>query len=315
MNFVGTGKRLEQGDIGYAARQIGVETAVLLAFIEVEAAGRGFDKLNRPKMLRETHKFYAELRNEPSKLALAVKLGLATKNWTRNYKSDSYPDLQRMIGIDKDAGLRSCSWGLSQILGSNCEACGFKTAEEFVKAAMQGERQQLLQMVMLMAAWKMGPMLTGRDFTNSDSWRPAARKWNGSGYATHNYHGRMAVAYIKHSKGTPMVTPITAVLQTGMKGEAVRNLQTDLVALGYKFNFGIDGRFGDETKANVIAFQNAHKLTPDGRVGAKTRAALNKALEALETDKTPAPPVWEGQEEQHWFAALVAAILAWFKKG
>lgn len=51
MDFVGTGRRLAQGDVGAAARELGVETAVLLAFLEVEARGRGFDSKNRPKML------------------------------------------------------------------------------------------------------------------------------------------------------------------------------------------------------------------------------------------------------------------------
>ena len=51
MNFVGTGRRLAQGDVGDAARVLGIETAVLLAFLEVEAAGRGFGSKNRPKML------------------------------------------------------------------------------------------------------------------------------------------------------------------------------------------------------------------------------------------------------------------------
>ena len=58
MDFVGSGRRLAQGDVGDAARALGIETAVLLAFLEVEAAGRGFDSKNRPKMLLETHVLY-----------------------------------------------------------------------------------------------------------------------------------------------------------------------------------------------------------------------------------------------------------------
>lgn len=61
MNFVGTGRRLAQGDIGAAARKVNLPTAVILAILEKEASGRGFDSKNRPKMLFEPHVFSREL--------------------------------------------------------------------------------------------------------------------------------------------------------------------------------------------------------------------------------------------------------------
>ena len=317
MNFFGTGKRLEQGDIGYAAKQLGVETAVLLAFIEVEAAGRGFDNKNRLKMLRETHIFYRELgpgkqRNQ------AMVSGLANKSWVRNYKSDSYPDLERMMKINKNAALRSCSWALPQILGNNCNAAGFANAEQMVKTMLQGEREQLLAMVTLMRDWKMVPLLTGRDFTKADSWRAAASKYNGKSYATHNYHGRLAAAYIKHKRGTdtPMRTVPQAgtVLKHGMKGEAVRNLQNDLALLGYKFTKGIDGRFGNETRDIVKAFQAAHKLTYDGVVGPETMRAIAAAVAMSKVDHSPEPPEWD-RSGGGLLARIIAAIMAVFKRG
>lgn len=312
MDFIGTGRRLAQGDVGDAARALGVETAVLLAFMEVEAAGRGFDNRNRPKMLRETHIFHREL-GAGQQRDQAVAQGLATKSWVRNYSSDSYPDLQRMRQIDHNAALRSCSWGLSQIMGFNCTSAGHRNAEEMVRAAMQGEREQLMQMVTLMRAWGMVPMLTGKDFTKADSWRAAAQKWNGAGYATHNYHGRMAAAYSKH-KGANMQLPSPSptqpnqpVLRNGMKGEAVHNLQADLVALGYDVG-PVDGRFGPKTDQAVRAFQLKSGLTADGVAGAKTWDALAKAIDAMVVDHTP-PPEWAGQRG---IAALIIAAVAGF---
>jgi len=317
MNFVGTGKRLEQGDIGHAAKQLGVETAVLLAFIEIEAAGRGFDNRNRLKMLRETHVFYREL-GAGAQRDQAVTAGLANKSWVRNYKSDSYPDLERMIKINKNAALRSCSWALPQILGNNCNAAGFANAEQMVKTMLQGEREQLLAMVTLIRKWGMVPMLTGRDFTKPESWRAAASKYNGAGYATHNYHGRLAAAYIKHKRGTdtPMQTaqPRVTVLQHGMKGEAVRNLQNDLALLGYTFVHGIDGRFGNETRDIVKAFQAAHKLTYDGIAGTETMRALAAAVAASKVDHSPEPPGWD-RTGGGLLARIIAAIMAVFKRG
>jgi hypothetical protein len=290
MNFVGTGRRLAQGDVGDAARAIGIETAVLLAFIEVEAAGRGFDGKNRPKMLFEPHVFYRNLSGALRDRAVA--LGLAYAKWrSGNYPSDSYPRLTQAVGIAKEPGLKSASYGLPQILGENHRAAGFASAEAMVKTMMQGEREQLLAMVTLLKDWGLDALLRGKDFTKPESWVPAVKRYNGSGYATHNYHGRIAAAYIKHTQGERMTPPATSVLVSGMKGEAVHNLQADLAALG--FDPGpVDGRFGPSTDAAVRAFQSAGGLKVDGKVGPATLKALAAALETQDGDKSPAPPEW-----------------------
>jgi hypothetical protein len=70
VDFLGTGRRFAAGDLGHAARRLGVETAVLLAFLEVEAAGRGFDGRNRPKMLR----FFAELEQGVEREPLSYRV-------------------------------------------------------------------------------------------------------------------------------------------------------------------------------------------------------------------------------------------------
>jgi peptidoglycan hydrolase-like protein with peptidoglycan-binding domain len=58
-----------------------------------------------------------------------------------------------------------------------------------------------------------------------------------------------------------------------MKGPAVRNLQKRLTALGFDTG-GIDGEFGKQTEAAMLAFQKAKGLTVDGVAGAGTMAAL-----------------------------------------
>jgi len=49
---------------------------------------------------------------------------------------------------------------------------------------------------------------------------------------------------------------------------------TGVKALQARLGVAVDGDFGPLTEARVIAFQRAHGLTPDGVVGATTRAAL-----------------------------------------
>ncbi len=71
------------------------------------------------------------------------------------------------------------------------------------------------------------------------------------------------------------------LLKNGMEGEDVRELQADLIRLGYDCGkWGADGDFGDATELAVKAFQRACRLQADGEAGPKTIAALEKALAA-----------------------------------
>ena len=66
------------------------------------------------------------------------------------------------------------------------------------------------------------------------------------------------------------------VLRTGTTGEAVKNLQSRLYALGY-YQAEIDGQFGTATKEAVILFQKANGLDADGIVGSDTKEILFSA--------------------------------------
>lgn len=72
-----------------------------------------------------------------------------------------------------------------------------------------------------------------------------------------------------------------AVLKEGMEGQAVRDLQTQLAALGYTGKDGKplnpDGDFGANTKHAVEAFQKVHGLDVDGKAGKLTLAEITSA--------------------------------------
>ncbi len=81
----------------------------------------------------------------------------------------------------------------------------------------------------------------------------------------------------------------TGELQKGMTGTAVKQLQSDLVKLGYmtqrQMNTG-PGHFGPRTVEALKAFQSAHHLTADGIYGPRTGEALQRALSGAGTHGT-----------------------------
>ena len=84
------------------------------------------------------------------------------------------------------------------------------------------------------------------------------------------------------------VPAMEANLKKGSTGDAVKTLQTMLIACGYSCgNTGADGDFGKNTEAAVRTFQTAAGLTVDGIYGPVTKAALEKAYANRSTTSQP----------------------------
>lgn len=86
---------------------------------------------------------------------------------------------------------------------------------------------------------------------------------------------------------TGVVTPTAPVdvplgsrlLKYGDTGADVKAMQELLMQLGYDLpKHGADADFGSETETALKAFQRAERLTPDGKYGAKSHAALMEAV-------------------------------------
>ena len=78
----------------------------------------------------------------------------------------------------------------------------------------------------------------------------------------------------EESKKKEKVSTITSQIQKGHKNASeVKILQTALKELGYNLGkYGIDGKFGKDTKAAVEAFQEKEGIKKDGIVGKDTKA-------------------------------------------
>lgn len=189
--FKGRAKRIEDIDLPRIGHMIGVGEDKIHAVLDVESAGRGFDKHGRPKMLFEPHIFWREL-GPGAKREKAAKSGLAYAKWKPGaYPSDSYPRLEKAIAIDETSALRSCSWGLGQVMGFNHNLAGFDTPQAMVLAMMDDEDKHLEAMISFIKSNKLDDDLRRGD------WHGFARGYNGAGYARHGYHTRLAKAYAK----------------------------------------------------------------------------------------------------------------------
>lgn len=93
----------------------------------------------------------------------------------------------------------------------------------------------------------------------------------------------------RHSQ--PAAAGGNGTLRHGEQGSDVGKLQQDLNRLGVRDAQGNrlteDGRFGDNTREAVIAFQKQHGLQPDGVVGRNTQAALSAQPAQAQAAQTP----------------------------
>ncbi len=136
---------------------------------------------------------------------------------------------------------------------------------------------------------------------------PASRggyQGQGSNWTWEKFKSRVA-----ELMGSPEVT-VSDVLQKGCQGDEVKQLQEDLIALGYSCGkAGADGSFGDGTHAAVVAFQKACGLMQDGIVGTDTRKALAvAAVQAWLNRLINAALVVDGQYGPKTKKALVMAL-------
>ena len=190
-DFRGAAIRLEPQDIDLAAQEARIEPAALRAVLKIEAAGSGFDKTGRPKMLFEPHIFYRQLKDGLREKAVAK--GLAYPKWgEKPYPKGpeaQFVRLQEALTIDQSAALKSASWGLGQIMGSNHKLAGYGDVETMVLAAMDSELAQLRMVIAFIENTGLLDELRERD------WAAFARGYNGPGYAKHQYDAKLAAAY------------------------------------------------------------------------------------------------------------------------
>ena len=181
-------KALTDSDYRAVAQSIGCAVAAVRAVAEVEAAGSGFFSDGRPKILFEAQWFsaFTDSRYDDSNPSISSPV------WDRSLYIGGVGEWDRLyqaVMLNRDAALKSASWGLGQIMGFNHPAAGYKDAESFVRDMHLSEGRQLQAMFNFIKSNQLDRFLVNRD------WAGFAVRYNGESYRTNAYDEKLADAY------------------------------------------------------------------------------------------------------------------------
>ena len=281
--YKGRAKRIEDNDLPRLGAEIGVGEDEMHAIIDVEAAGSGFDRQGRVKMLFEPHVFYRNLSG--AQRTQAVNAGLAYKSWKRNYPADSYPRFLRACAINETAACKAASWGLGQILGENHRAAGYATPQRMIEDFAHDEDQHLAAIIKFIISKSLD------DEIRNHNWAGFARGYNGASYKANAYDTKLAAAYRKWARikdtelaGSPLgLTDLSAQARGPLADDDVFDAneiyecQQLLVDLGYH-EVGIVGNTpGGRTAAAIEAFKVDRNLIGPAKLDFDLLAELRKA--------------------------------------
>jgi hypothetical protein len=261
IGFRAKAEPLDQDGLAAATDLLGVKAAELWAVIDVETYGYGFIADRRPLILFERHKFHDFTNGKYD----ASHHDISHPKWGGYGKSgaNQYNRLERAIALNRDAALRSASWGIGQVMGFNFKVAGFKDVEKMVAAMTESESKQLEAMANFIVDKKLHKALKSHD------WASFALGYNGSKYAENKYDTRLAAAYQRRR-----------IILPDLK---VRAAQIYLVFLGYDPK-GIDGLPGPGTNAALRDFQEDHDLQASSVIDEQLLSFMKEKIEAL--DKT-----------------------------
>lgn len=173
-----------------AAASLNCNLPALLAVLTVEAPRGGFQADGQVSILFERHKFSKLTAGKYDKSHPDIS---NPKRGGYGPYSAQHGKLQRAVALDRDAALKSASWGKPQILGSNWAEAGAKSLQDFINRMSRSEDDQLELFVnFIKASPARLRALQQRD------WATFARLYNGSAYRENQYDVKLAEAYRAH---------------------------------------------------------------------------------------------------------------------
>lgn len=166
------------------------------AVAKVESTGSGWFKNGQPKILYERHKFWKhndDISAPKSTYFNYPSWGNYTTDANKNGINDSYDKLLKACEYDPHAAFMSVSMGSFQVLGEYYKEMGYATPWDMLYAMTHDEKAHYLSLanyIKMCNGQKKFLALSAKP----DDCRPFAAMYNGSQYAKHDYHGKLAAA-------------------------------------------------------------------------------------------------------------------------
>jgi hypothetical protein len=262
---------LKDSDYQDAARDLGVDVAVVHAVTAVEARGTGFIKgTDLPIILFEGHQYHRRTNGRYSR----DYPNISYPKWDRSkYKGGrgEYDRLTlaiRVHGGNPEPALMATSWGLFQIMGFNHAQVGYGSVVDFVNAMAESEGAQLRAFVAFIRTAGLADELRRHD------WAAFAKAYNGAGYRANKYDSKLAAAF---ASARARKQDEMAGLPPDMDRSDAVELQVALnAALGGALpeKLATDGWIGDKTTLAIRLFQRENGLEDSGEVDAKLKQLL-----------------------------------------
>lgn len=140
--------RLRDKDVVNAAKKYMIPYAVLAAISEKESRGFGFTDDNKPKVLFERHWMRKNLI--AAGLDVCATITQLQREDLCNSKTGGYlggkreyQRLQTAMRINREAAMKSASYGRFQIMGFHYKTLGYKTVEEYYSDVHTSEAKHL----------------------------------------------------------------------------------------------------------------------------------------------------------------------------
>lgn len=257
--FVGKALPLADAGISEATSEMGVTAAEIWAVIAVETSGCGFLADRRPQILFERHVFHRETNGRFD--AQAPDLSNPVAGGYGAGGENQHSRLQRAIVLDRDAALKSTSWGLGQVMGFNAGASGFNSVDNLVASTVASEDGQLKAMAGFIIHNGLHRFLAAND------WPSFALGYNGSKFRQNRYDTRLAASYQKLSHGV-------------LPDLNVRAAQLFLMYLGHPPG-PVDGLMGRLSRSALNDFQAAEGRPLTDDITGDDLALLRQRVEGL----------------------------------
>jgi hypothetical protein len=252
VEFVGKSLALSTGGLANAAARLSVGVPEIAAVFSVETRGAGFLPDRRPQILFERH-YFSRLTGGRFD-ASNPEISAPTPGGYGPSGAHQYDRLAQAISLNRDAALRSASWGMAQVMGDNHQAAGYANVEDMVTAITDSEDVQLAVMADFILSSKLNSSLA------SHNWAAFARGYNGPNYVINRYDVELNGFYQKY-----LVSP--------MPDLQIRAAQIYLQFRGFDPH-GIDGILGKTTADAIRSFQTQSGLPASGALDDSTMQAL-----------------------------------------